>query len=145
MSLITCADALVSWDGITLSEANNVSIKVERGIWEIRPYYATQETAYVIKQPTWTKWSVSLVAYYDDTIQGIENGQVAQLIIYPTRSAEYYWSALSIARNVEQSVSSGFSEISATFDSVGTVTGLILTEIGNYILTESGGRISIEW
>ena len=150
MSIITCTDAIVYWDGIVLPETNNVSIKIERDLWEIKPYYATPETAYVLKQPTWEKWSVSLTAYYDGVAQYVENGQSAQLLIYPTRSMAYYWSALAVARSVEQSVSSaGFSEISATFESDGSVewhgiASIILTETGYYIVTENGNRIAMQ-
>ncbi len=150
MSLATCTNALVSWDGITLPETNNVSLKIERGIWEVKPYYSTPEAAYVIKQPTWEKWSVSLTAYYDGVAQYVENGQSAQLLIYPTRSTAYYWSMPAVARSVEQNVlSDGISEINAMFESDGLVewhgiTGFILVETDYYILTEDGYRIAME-
>lgn len=154
MSTNVYVDAIIYWNGVALPETNNVTIKIERGIWEIKPYYSEQDTAYVIKQPTWTQWSVDLTAFYDDldstTQDAIKNNQPGQLKIYPSRSAQNHWTGNAVAKSVEHAQNPmSFSEISCSFESDDFLkwTGVaiaIITEYGNYIVTEDGKRIDME-
>src|SRR5512146_195824 len=96
MAKQVCVDALVYFKATVLPERNDASITIDVDIAEAKPFVASMAVAYATKTPTWKTWSATLNGYWDDnddSLQNsIKNGDVGQLIVYPTRSnLQNYW------------------------------------------------------
>ena len=118
MSVQTCVDALIYWNGSPLSTTNDVTIHAERDMFETHPYVSDEAAAFFVKQPLWIKWSASIKAYYDDTDNTVQNsiqdGDIHAFVIYPTRDLkEGFWYGNAVAKNLEHSINPNvYSELS---------------------------------
>ncbi len=128
MAKQVCVDALVYFKGAALPERNDASITIDVDIAEAKPFVANMASAYASKTPTWKTWSASLNGYWDDSDDSLQNsikdGDVAQLVIYPTRSnLNNYWYGTATMSSFEQSINSeDYSELNCDFEGSGTLT-----------------------
>lgn len=156
MSKVICVDALIYWGSAILPEVNDITIAWSIDSVTIHPLVSSLNQMYSLKYPLlWKNWEVSTNAYYDDSntsIQdAIQEGDVKQLVIYPTRSIDTaFWYGDACLTTLNHTIESeDYSALDLLFTGDSELTYIVSTqsidtESDLPILTELDRQVVLE-